>query len=399
MKSANQSARRAALRQRDRLAARAGRGRQRRGRSPEAAADARRGAPARVDHRRRRQARCRSATRASSAASACSPSRRPTVEQAIEILRGIASKYEAHHHVQIGEGAIVAAVRLAKRYLQDRALPDAAIDLLDETASRKRVEIDGVPAKVDEAIRRLASLKAQVTSLAGDVDAMSVKTRERIEKEIARSRADGERDAREARLAPRRRGGLRGAPGGARPARGEMRRGARQARLRAARGARARAAAGREAAARGRRGRGRARGAAATSRTSSPRKTSRASSATGPASPSARCSRPRATSSSRWRRAWPSASSGRTRPCARSRGRCAAGASVCAIRASPSGRSSSSGRAASARPSSRRRSREFLFDDEQSLTRLDMSEFMEKHMARGSSARRRATSTAKRAAS
>ena len=108
----------------------------------------------------------------------------PAVEPAIEILRGIASRYEAHHEVQIGEGAIVAAVRLAKRYLQDRALPDAAIDLLDETASRKRVEIDGVPAKVDEAIRRLSSLKAQVTSLAGDLDAMSVKTRERIEKEI-----------------------------------------------------------------------------------------------------------------------------------------------------------------------------------------------------------------------
>jgi ATP-dependent Clp protease ATP-binding subunit ClpB len=108
----------------------------------------------------------------------------PALDPAIEILRGIASKYEAHHKVQIGEGAIVAAVRLAKRYLQDRALPDAAIDLLDETAARKRVEIDGVPAKVDEAIRRLASLKAQVTSLTGDVDPMSVKTRERLEAEI-----------------------------------------------------------------------------------------------------------------------------------------------------------------------------------------------------------------------
>jgi ATP-dependent Clp protease ATP-binding subunit ClpB len=108
----------------------------------------------------------------------------PTVDQAIEILRGIASKYESHHEVQIGEGAIVAAVRLAKRYLQDRALPDAAIDLLDETAARKRVEIDGVPAKVDQAIRRLASLKAQTVSLADDTDAMSVKTRQRIDSEI-----------------------------------------------------------------------------------------------------------------------------------------------------------------------------------------------------------------------
>jgi ATP-dependent Clp protease ATP-binding subunit ClpB len=108
----------------------------------------------------------------------------PTLDQAIEILRGITSKYEAHHDVQIGEGAIEGAVRLAKRYLQDRALPEAAIDLLDETAARKRVETDGVPEKVDGAIRRLASLRAQATSLTGDTDALSVKTRDRLEKEI-----------------------------------------------------------------------------------------------------------------------------------------------------------------------------------------------------------------------
>jgi ATP-dependent Clp protease ATP-binding subunit ClpB len=108
----------------------------------------------------------------------------PTVDQAIEVLRGVASRYEAHHEVRLGEGAIVATVRLAKRYLQDRALPEAAIDLLDETAARKRVEIDGVPPDVDVAIRRLASLKAQAASLAGDTDAMSVKTRSRIEDEM-----------------------------------------------------------------------------------------------------------------------------------------------------------------------------------------------------------------------
>jgi len=108
-----------------------------------------------------------------------------TPDQAIEILRGIATRYEAHHKVQIGDPAIVSSVRLAKRYLQDRALPDNAIDLLDEAAARKRVEIDGVPASVDDAIRRLASLKAQRASLADDLDTMSVKTRERIDKEIA----------------------------------------------------------------------------------------------------------------------------------------------------------------------------------------------------------------------
>ena len=108
-----------------------------------------------------------------------------TVDQAIEILRGIATKYEAHHKVSIGDPAVTAAVRLAKRYIQDRALPDTAIDLLDEAAARKRVEINGVPAPVDDAIRRLASLKAQVAGLADDDDAMSVKTRTRLEKEMA----------------------------------------------------------------------------------------------------------------------------------------------------------------------------------------------------------------------
>jgi ATP-dependent Clp protease ATP-binding subunit ClpB len=108
-----------------------------------------------------------------------------TPDETTEILRGVATRYEAHHKVQIGDPAIVAAVRLAKRYLQDRALPDSAIDLLDEAAARKRVEIDGVPADVDDAIRRLASLKAQRASLADDTDTMSVRTRDRLDREMA----------------------------------------------------------------------------------------------------------------------------------------------------------------------------------------------------------------------
>lgn len=109
----------------------------------------------------------------------------PTPERAIEILRGIAPRYEAHHKVQIGDPACVAAVRLAKRYVQERALPDSAIDLLDEACARKRVEIDGLPAHMDDAIRRVASLKAQLSGLQDDVDAMSLKTKERLDKEIA----------------------------------------------------------------------------------------------------------------------------------------------------------------------------------------------------------------------
>ncbi len=114
----------------------------------------------------------------------------PSPEQAVEILRGIASRYEEKHDVRIGDPAITAAVRLAKRYVQDRVLPDPAIDLLDEAAARKRVEIDGVPAAVDQAIRRLSSLEAQRTSLKDDEDAMSKKTLAKLDAEIEKLRPD-----------------------------------------------------------------------------------------------------------------------------------------------------------------------------------------------------------------
>ncbi len=109
----------------------------------------------------------------------------PSIEQATEILRGIATKYENHHRVRIGESAIVASVTLAKRYVSDRALPDTAVDLLDETSARKRVEVDGVPAEVDSMNRRAESLKAQIAALADDEDKVSVHTRTRLEKELA----------------------------------------------------------------------------------------------------------------------------------------------------------------------------------------------------------------------
>jgi ATP-dependent Clp protease ATP-binding subunit ClpB len=108
----------------------------------------------------------------------------PSIEQATEILRGIATRYEDHHHVRISEGAIVSAVTLAKRYCGDRALPDTAVDLLDETSARKRVEVDGVPAEVDTLNRRVESLKAQIGALADDDDRQSVQTRTRLEKEL-----------------------------------------------------------------------------------------------------------------------------------------------------------------------------------------------------------------------
>ncbi|MFO0552581.1 MAG: AAA family ATPase [Polyangiaceae bacterium] len=109
----------------------------------------------------------------------------PSTDQAVEILRGVAERYERHHRVRVSEGAVNAAVSLAKRYLSDRALPDTAVDLLDETAARKRVEVDGVPAEADAIIRRVEALTAQIASLKDDDDKLSVKTRERLEKEHA----------------------------------------------------------------------------------------------------------------------------------------------------------------------------------------------------------------------
>lgn len=108
----------------------------------------------------------------------------PSEEASIEILRGIASRYEEHHQVDIDEKAIRSAVILAKRYISDRALPDSAVDLLDETAARRRIEIDGLPTDLDEACRRLESLEAQLKSLAGDEDRTSVAVRAHLSTEL-----------------------------------------------------------------------------------------------------------------------------------------------------------------------------------------------------------------------
>ncbi|HEX4341408.1 MAG TPA: AAA family ATPase [Polyangiaceae bacterium] len=109
----------------------------------------------------------------------------PSPELAVEIVRGVASRFEAHHAVRISEGAIVSSVSLAKRYLADRFLPDGAIDLLDESAASLRVETDGAPAEMDRAIRRLESVQAQLASLEGVDDAPTRATRERLAAEAA----------------------------------------------------------------------------------------------------------------------------------------------------------------------------------------------------------------------
>ncbi len=108
----------------------------------------------------------------------------PDVEKAQAVVRGVATRYERHHDVQSGEGAIRASVVLAKRYVQDRALPDSALDLLDEAAARKRVEREGLPAEVDAKLRRVDALKAQMAALANDEDRLSRSTYAKLEAEL-----------------------------------------------------------------------------------------------------------------------------------------------------------------------------------------------------------------------
>jgi ATP-dependent Clp protease ATP-binding subunit ClpB len=126
----------------------------------------------------------------------------PSIDEATEVVRGVAARLETHHQVNIAESAIIASVRLAKRYLQDRFLPETALDLLDEAAAAVRVETDGVPRVMDEAIARLQSLKAQLSTLEDAEDAQSQATVRRLKDE-----ADGlepEVEAQRKRLAGRR---------------------------------------------------------------------------------------------------------------------------------------------------------------------------------------------------
>ena len=94
----------------------------------------------------------------------------PTVEDTISILRGLKEKYELHHGVRITDGAIVAAATLSNRYITDRFLPDKAIDLVDEAASRLRMEVDSKPEEIDELDRRMIQLKIEREALKKETD-------------------------------------------------------------------------------------------------------------------------------------------------------------------------------------------------------------------------------------
>ncbi len=109
----------------------------------------------------------------------------PTVEDTIAILRGLKERYEAHHGIRITDSAVIAAATLSHRYIGDRFLPDKAIDLLDEAASRLRIEIDSMPQEIDEVERRVMQLEIERTALQKEKDAASTERRQIIERELA----------------------------------------------------------------------------------------------------------------------------------------------------------------------------------------------------------------------
>jgi len=108
----------------------------------------------------------------------------PTMEDTISILRGIKEKYELHHGVRISDGALVSAATLSSRYIADRFLPDKAIDLMDEAASRVRMEVDSKPEELDELDRRLVQLKIEREALKKETDKASKDRLEALEGEL-----------------------------------------------------------------------------------------------------------------------------------------------------------------------------------------------------------------------
>jgi ATP-dependent Clp protease ATP-binding subunit ClpB len=111
----------------------------------------------------------------------------PTVEDTISILRGLKEKYEVHHGVRIKDSAIVAAATLSHRYISDRFLPDKAIDLIDESASKLRIEIDSMPAEIDEVERKIIQAEIEREALRKETDPGSKERLAKLEKELSAS--------------------------------------------------------------------------------------------------------------------------------------------------------------------------------------------------------------------
>ena len=116
------------------------------------------------------------------------PVREPSVGDTVAILRGLKERYEVHHGVRIRDDALLSAASLSHRYIADRFLPDKAIDLVDEAASRLRIEIDSLPTEIDEVERRIVQLQVEQTSLAGETSQSGADRRTALERELAELR-------------------------------------------------------------------------------------------------------------------------------------------------------------------------------------------------------------------
>ena len=116
----------------------------------------------------------------------------PSVEDTISILRGLRERYEVHHGVRIKDAALVAAAVLSNRYINDRFLPDKAIDLVDEAAARLRTEIDSLPTELDESKRRILQLEIEAQALGKEEDAQSKDRLAKLNEELAKLRKDND---------------------------------------------------------------------------------------------------------------------------------------------------------------------------------------------------------------
>jgi ATP-dependent Clp protease ATP-binding subunit ClpB len=114
----------------------------------------------------------------------------PSVEDTISILRGLKEKYEVHHGVRIQDASLVAAATLSYRYISDRFLPDKAIDLIDEAASKLRIEIDSMPEELDEVQRKIQQLEIESVALKKEKDEASKSRLEKVKKDIANLKSD-----------------------------------------------------------------------------------------------------------------------------------------------------------------------------------------------------------------
>jgi ATP-dependent Clp protease ATP-binding subunit ClpB len=107
------------------------------------------------------------------------------LEDTISILRGLKERFETHHGVRITDNALIACATLSDRYISDRFLPDKAIDLMDEAASKIRTEIDSMPAELDQIFRKIMQLEIEKQALGKEKDEASHKRLQIIEKELA----------------------------------------------------------------------------------------------------------------------------------------------------------------------------------------------------------------------